>query len=144
MKNWKNCALIGMVAIIVLVFGFVGCKDKTPDPEWQTKSIEIATGKTVTVKFFALPDTTPTWWNDLKAALINREPGFKVGIYTFTLTVTPTGTDGFDVDADGKATVSEEFLKPLDYQGMRQALNNFLGDELWIAVIESNANVKIV
>jgi hypothetical protein len=34
MKNWKNCVLIGLVAIIVLGFGFIGCKS---DPEQKVK-----------------------------------------------------------------------------------------------------------
>jgi hypothetical protein len=34
MKNWKQSVFFGMVAIIVLVFGFVGCKPD-PDPECE-------------------------------------------------------------------------------------------------------------
>jgi hypothetical protein len=34
MKNWKQSVFLGMVAIIILVFGFVGCKPD-PDPECE-------------------------------------------------------------------------------------------------------------
>jgi hypothetical protein len=37
MKNWKQNALIGMVAIIALGFGFIGCDDKGDDGKEKTE-----------------------------------------------------------------------------------------------------------
>jgi hypothetical protein len=53
MKNWKQSVFFGMVAIIVLSFGFVGCDNgngTTPNPTYESVVINLPTVKTDTVK----------------------------------------------------------------------------------------------
>jgi hypothetical protein len=107
----------------------------TPAPEEQTKNFTISAddgygAKTMTVIFWAVTDDDPVWWGDLVAAAQNRQGEFTAGNHT--LTVTPTGTAGFVIGADGKATVSEAFLlnPPRD-------VNKSVYDALRIAINES-------
>jgi hypothetical protein len=113
MKNWKQNVFFGMVAIIALSFGFVGCKSD-PDPEkvWQSKSVDIGANKTMTVKFMALPDVTPDWWAKLEGFLSGAGAEF-TGLGDYIITVTPEGTGGFVAGPRGTktATVSEAFLR---------------------------------
>jgi uncharacterized repeat protein (TIGR02543 family) len=44
MKNWKHCALIGMVAIIVLVFGFIGCDNNPTGTDEFTVTFDLEGG----------------------------------------------------------------------------------------------------
>jgi hypothetical protein len=130
MKNWKQWVLIGILAIIV--FAIIACGDDNPDPEpvKQSKNITIADGKTVTVNFTALPDTTPIWWNTLEDVFHNLADMFDIGHYT--LNVNPNGTDGFVVGEYGTktATVSDVFLSTSDYATMRQSMGPMVND--WI------------
>jgi hypothetical protein len=50
MKNWKNCVLFGMVAIIVFSIVFVGCDDgnKETNPKREFKDL-IFLGKNITL-----------------------------------------------------------------------------------------------
>jgi hypothetical protein len=143
MKNWKQSIFFGIVAIIALCFGFVGCDDgdgkDDPKPVEQTKDIEIATGKTVTVVYTALPDTTPAWWSTLEEVFHNRAHAFDIG--HFTLIVQSSGTDGFVAGTAGSktATVSEAFLATSDYTAMRASMGVMV--DYWIAMMELNAKI---
>jgi uncharacterized repeat protein (TIGR02543 family) len=99
-------------------------------PVKQEKDITFYTGKTVTIKYTALPGTTPVWWDKLVSVFENRAPGFFVGHYT--LNVQTSGDSGFVVISPPSttATVSEAYLLSTDYATMRIDMNNLLG--LWI------------
>ena len=118
----KNLWIIALVAIITI--GIIACKEDEPDPQptAQSKDITIATGKTVTINYTAIPNTTPSWWDKLESALKDRQGGFAPG--NFTLNVTTSGTDGFvaGVEGSGTATVSEAFLLASDFQAIRLSI----------------------
>jgi hypothetical protein len=51
MKNWKQSVFFGMVAIIVLIFGFIGCDDgdgKDEQPKFREATINLFEGETIT------------------------------------------------------------------------------------------------
>jgi hypothetical protein len=134
MRNWKQSTLVGILAFFLLAF--VACDNggnNDPKPEEQNTPIPIAEGKTVTVTYWALPNTTPVWWDTLVSALENRAGGFASG--NFTLNVTTNGTNGFIAGeiGSGTATVSETYLSQTDYETMRTAINGILDDWGWIA-----------
>jgi hypothetical protein len=96
-KNWKQNALIGMVAIIVLVFGFVGCPDKTPDPVPQTKTLANVTtiGGSVTVKINFKAVGTPSYMTTLETVIGNiLEVTPNASGKTLTINVTADAADG--------------------------------------------------
>jgi hypothetical protein len=131
MKTRKHFIGMAFVAILVLALAFIGCKqDEPPTPVPQSRDITIATGKTVTVNFTALPGTTPAWWDTLESVFHERAAAFDPGHYT--LIVKTTGTDGFVVGETGSktATVSEAFLSASDYTAMRASMGPIVGT--WI------------
>ncbi|MDR0502788.1 MAG: hypothetical protein LBH16_05640 [Treponema sp.] len=124
------------------IFGMTACPNEpaptptptpVPVPIEQSKDITIAEGKTATVNFMALPETTPTWWDTLSDVFVNRANSFALGHYT--LNVQSAGTDGFVAGAPGSktATVSETYLSTTDYTTMRADMNSILGS--WIAML---------
>jgi hypothetical protein len=129
MKNWKQSVFFGMVAIIALSFGFIGCDEKTPDPEPVPKTRSFNAnieGVTVTVNFMAVTDDDPLWWDKLVEAV--QPLGAGIGLGNHTLTVTSTGASSFVVGVDGKATVSAEFLVKNNVPDIRNGLGPVLAD----------------
>jgi hypothetical protein len=144
MKNWKqrtfgSGVFFGLVAIIALCFGFVGCDDKTPDPDPVEQSIEVPDtqdGVKIIVKYTALPGTLPssTWWDPLLSNLALVKDLFTRG--ELVLTVVPGSTDGFAAVRGTKtATVGETFLvtNATDEEAILLSLNGIFG--AWNAVI---------
>ena len=115
-----------MAIIAIIVFAIICCKqDATSTPVPQSKDITIATGKTVTVNFTALPGTTPAWWDKLETALTTASGGFGSG--DFILNVQSSGTGGFvGVDGSKTATVSNAFLS----NSIPSAILTSLGDAM--------------
>ena len=130
MKNWKQ---LGFVCFVVFnVFAFIGCDNNNNDPELieQSKDIIFGTDKTVTVKYTALPNTTPVWWDTLVLVFDDRKASFDPAHYT--LIVQYIGTEGFVAGVAGskKATVSNTFLLNSDYTTMRASMGPIVG--YWI------------
>jgi len=124
--------IVGIIAIAIIALAVIGCKhdEPTEKPVEQSKDITIAEGKTVTVKYTAMPNTTPVWWGTLDSVFKSRATAFDLGHYT--LIVKTTGTDGFTVPSPGNktATVSDAFLSASDYTAMRNSMG--LITEQWI------------
>jgi hypothetical protein len=122
-----------VMAIAIIALAIIGCKEDEPEPQPvpQSKVITIATGKTVTVNFTALPGTTPAWWGTLESAFQSRASSFDIGHYTLIVKI--TGTDGFVAGGTGSktATVSESFLSTSDYTAMRTSMGAIT--ENWIS-----------
>jgi hypothetical protein len=118
-------AIFGIIALTI-----IGCKQE-PTPVAQSRDITIATGKTVTVNFTALPGTTPAWWNTLVSVFDDRKVAFDPGHYI--LNVQSTGTAGFAASGVGTktVTVSEAFLSASDFTAMRNSMGPIVS--AWIA-----------
>jgi hypothetical protein len=76
MKNWKQSIFFGMVAIIALIFGFIGCDDGNgnDDPKDQSQPITLTFGETsptATVK----GHLTDTEWNGVADKIKNAING---------------------------------------------------------------------
>jgi hypothetical protein len=73
MKNWKQSVFFGMVAIIVLVFGFVACDDKTGETEqpqdWSETTINLFGGRTATIEGKGL---TKTEWDNARSEIAGK------------------------------------------------------------------------
>jgi len=106
----RNLLILAIILLIGFIVNSCGDDDEQPQPTQQSKDIILAAGKKVTVTYTALPGATPSWWSKLSTQLQSMEVGFPAG--TYTLTVTPDGTDAFVAGAEGSksATVSESWL----------------------------------
>ena len=106
----RNLLILAIILLIGFIVNSCGGDDEQPQPTQQSKDITLAAGKKVTVTYTALPGATPSWWSKLSSQLQSIEVGFPAG--TYTLTVTPDGTDAFVAGAEGSksATVSESWL----------------------------------
>jgi hypothetical protein len=81
MRNWKQSVFFGMVAIIALIFGFIGCDDGNgkDDPKDQSQIITLTFGTntpTATVK----GTFTDTEWNGVADKIKNAING-NYGLY---------------------------------------------------------------
>jgi hypothetical protein len=116
-----------------------GYKSKTSGavvvPQTKSFNIDAEGNKTMTVKFMAVTDDDPIWWDVLVSALKSRVNSFTAGDHT--LTVMTEGTATFAVGADGKAAVSEVYLRDATYDDIRSVVSGVMLVQ-WIAMMESN------
>jgi hypothetical protein len=114
MRNWKHCALIGMVAIIVFCFAFAGCKPE-PDPEPQTKTlsnVSVSNGSvTVKINYMAKPGEEPDYMTKLVEAIRKIFTSYAItNASTVTINVTTNGSDGFSKTATRTFSVGGAWL----------------------------------
>jgi uncharacterized repeat protein (TIGR02543 family) len=97
----------------------------------QSKPVDIGIGKTMTVKFMALPGADdPAWWSFLEGQIKLYSPSFGLGNYV--LTVIPESMDGFVTTRGTKtATVGETFLLTKTEDEIDDSLFDILSD--WYA-----------
>jgi uncharacterized membrane protein len=135
MKNLKKCALISMVAIIVLCFSFVGCDDKTPDPVAQTKTLtDVTTGSgsvTVKIHYMAVSGTTPGYMTTLESIIRSRLTAMDMVSGILTINVSANATNGGFVLTDTKTlSVRESWISNATEDEMIRSLNSVRSD--WI------------
>jgi hypothetical protein len=126
MKNWKQNVFFGMVAIIVFVFGFIGCKSD-PDPEPQELPIVVnGTGGnsvTIMIKYIALPNTTPSYiskiqqaasWLDENNDFGNRTGTIYINVISSNAGFVKNGTRTLDVGSGWLSNSNVDAVKIYD------------------------------
>jgi hypothetical protein len=143
MKNWKKSVFFGIVAVIVLSFGFVGCDDKDdPIPQKVTMSdVPTSNGTvSVTINYTALPGTTPSYMSTLKTVLgIILESATTNGDLTINVIA---GNGEFVLAGTKTLSVGESWVSNATDMEMGRSIMGMLNS--WVAMLESNANTKLL
>jgi hypothetical protein len=117
MKNWKQSVFSGMVAIIALTFGFVGCDDKTSDPDpveqyYDILEVKDSNNRSVNVRvtYTALPNTVPNYITGTLSAVVKEAYTYLPGTGNLTINVVTAGADGFIKTGKGILAVRESWI----------------------------------